>query len=603
MRLTVVRYRPANCYWRSVCRERAGMIARPMVAILTIALMVATQGASWASSDSRADVWASQGWPLLENFCVDCHSAEFQEAEVDLSLLQDMAGIVKHPELATHAINLIRFGAMPPEDALLPNDDERRKLADLLDEIVFSATCDLRPKPGRITARRLNRVEYNHAIRDIFGVDLRPADIFPSDEVGGGFDNNADVLSVSPMLMDKYLDAAEQVAQDLLLDPDTLPVIERTFAGTHLNILGDFKIGRFGEQYFASDSLAWIEFETPADGHYQLTIRGSSSTPIDPDNDNRSSGVDRKDFETRTAITDQDGRLLGIADFRYRGRSGRSSTDQMWIKLSAGKHRLFVIPTTELRSDTDGDSKEAAKWQVGDSIWPQVAEWSEDDILSSVRPDNVSLEPDDELELEKHPTKISQVIIKGPRVDDRGDLPESHQRLVRRRPSSRGDGFARQYSNLANAARDTLEPLMRRAFRRSITKDEMEPYVGLVAEATERGGSFTVGLQNAITAMLVSPQFLFRVEQPSERDIKAAFKEAAPGSDVAVKLTPSQLVSRWSFFLWSSVPDEELLRLADRDELRKRDQRQWQIKRMLADPKSQSLADHFAKQWFGLGGL
>src|SRR6056297_2454366 len=188
---------------------------------VAVCLLLGIQPWSIAEADVDQSVkqWEQTGWPLLESFCVDCHSPDYSEAEVDLTLLKTLEGVREHGDLATQVIGMIRFGAMPPEDAELPTPDERRELADRLDNLVFHSTCDLRPRPGKTTARRLNRAEYNHAIRDLFGMDLRPADRFPSDEVGGGFDNNADVLSLSPMLMDKYLTAAEFVTSQIIVDP------------------------------------------------------------------------------------------------------------------------------------------------------------------------------------------------------------------------------------------------------------------------------------------------------------------------------------------------------------------------------------------------
>ena len=165
--------------------------------------------ASGAELSEAAKKWSTEGWPLLKRFCLDCHNADTREAELDLSPFRSFESLESGAASMQRVLEMVRFGAMPPEDAELPSDKDRKKLVTALDRTMFAVTCDLRPRPGSVTARRLNRAEYNHSIRDLFGIDLRPADSFPSDEVGAGFDNNGDVLSLSTMLIEKYLGAAE----------------------------------------------------------------------------------------------------------------------------------------------------------------------------------------------------------------------------------------------------------------------------------------------------------------------------------------------------------------------------------------------------------
>ncbi|MEM1225612.1 MAG: DUF1588 domain-containing protein [Planctomycetota bacterium] len=559
----------------------------------------------WANG--AAGLWQSSGFPLLETYCLDCHNGDFREADVDLSPLQTRDGIAANPDLAMHAINMIRFGAMPPEDADVPNDQDRRLLADSLDELVYQTTCDLRPQPGKITARRLNRAEYNHAIRDLFGIDLRPADRFPSDEVGGGFDNNADVLSVSTMLMDKYLDAAESVASAIVVDPEELPTINSTSAGVDLNILGEFRVGRFGEHYVAPDSALFVDVNVPVEGSYQFDFRGSPSTPSQSDPENlRVAKEDNDDADTVTAILDSSGLLIAIAKTRFRGPSGRMDSATFRLRLDEGQHRLFVCPTTRQAKSVDRERDE--RWRVGESVWKDKTRWSTQQMLAAVRDANENIRPHFNIQYENYPFKIHSFRVSGPSPRDRGDLPPTQREILRSEPRYRSEALReKDFVNIESSARQCLRPIARRAFRGPVSDDQLQPYVDLVLESIRRDESFIEGLQSAITGILVSPRFLFRIELPDESQIRAAKADvgetADPSDHLAVPLSSGQLASRLSFFLWSSLPDDALLSAADRDTLRDPKRRREQVRRMLGDSKSRSLAEQFATQWFGLGGL
>ncbi len=138
-----------------------------------------------AAAELKPD-WQSQGWPLVQKFCVDCHNQDLAEAELDLTPFADPKHATEHGAAWNRVLAMVRFGAMPPEDAALPTDEERKLLTQSIDQALYSATCDLRPKAGRVTARRLNRTEYRHSIRDLFGIDYNVNDSFPTDDVGGG---------------------------------------------------------------------------------------------------------------------------------------------------------------------------------------------------------------------------------------------------------------------------------------------------------------------------------------------------------------------------------------------------------------------------------
>ncbi|EMI47423.1 DUF1592 domain-containing protein [Rhodopirellula sp. SWK7] len=552
-----------------------------------VAIWVALTGDFATGADAPAQTqaqiaasqWGSRGWPLLETYCIDCHSSDYAEAEVDLSDFKTLDGVQRHSELAVHVISMIRFAAMPPEDAELPETAERRELADLLDALVFHATCDLRPRPGRTTARRLNRAEYNNAIRDLFGVDVRPADTFPSDEVGGGFDNNADVLTLSTMLMDKYLTAAEDVTSQLIVDPDTLVQINKTFAGETLYVVGDTRTGSFGQRYVAPDGFAWFDVEIPVRGEYSIEVRGSSRIA--------SHGA------ALVAMHTTEGTLR--ATFELEHRDGRSDEDfdSARITLDAGTHRLFFQRSTTPANQLD-ELKKTDDWQIGESVSPRFAELSDESLNESRSVDAETLKPERGVNEDEFPIRYRSVVVKGPRASTRSDLPPGQKQLLGRMPERRHN----RYVDVEKATRNCLRPLMRRAFRGEVNDDDITPYVNAVKEITDRGDSYYEAIRVAISAVLVSPRFLFRIEVPESDEQRELAR-----SGEAIPLSSNQLASRLSFFLWSSVPDDSLLDAAKRDELTNREKMLRHVRRMLADPKSNSLGSQFARQWFALGNL
>ncbi|MEM9826960.1 MAG: DUF1592 domain-containing protein [Planctomycetota bacterium] len=509
--------------------------------------------------------WKQEGWPLLQTYCLDCHNEDYQEAELDLSVYADIESWIAKPEggqSGKRVLDMIRFGAMPPEDAELPSDDERKKLGDLLDEAMYGLVCDDTVRPGKVTARRLNKNEYNHAIRDLFGMDLRPADAFPSDEVGAGFDNNGDILSVSPMLLEKYLTAAESIAQKVVIDPDTLPRLDVDLSPDKLWVIGDVRNGSFFGRFLAPDALTAVQFDVPYDGRYKLETFGGSSV--------------KGDKEYRLAICDSQGRLVALMKHNFYGGGGRADHESFDLELKAGKSSFYCIPIE--------DDRELV---VGETVIEEAQEVSAEALAQAQQNATEPLQKSPKFKPEEFPFMLRKVILRGPKKMPRHLFPPSQFELTRKMPRRRRD----RWDDVAAAARESLRPLMQRAFRRPIDDAELEPYVKLAEDRTQQSGDYFTGLRSAITAILVSPSFLFRVEAPED--------DAPVDKDGNYRLNDWQMASRLSFFLYSSIPDERLLDDAFKGKLD--DQRvSDHVQRMLSDPKSDALATEFAEQWLGL---
>ena len=463
------------------------------------------------------DVFREEMLPFVEKFCSDCHNADDAQGGLDFSkyAASSSEDIIKGKarEHWQTVLAMLETGAMPPVDVDQPPKEQREKLTVWLEDALFNLDCELIGDPGRVTVRRLNRAEYNNTVRDLLGVDFRPADNFPSDDVGYGFDNIGDVLSLSPLLLEKYLDAAESVALD------AVPVYsekERTrrFAGNDLKNKSRYNLG--GEFW----SMPWsgelfFSFDAKVDGDYEVAIRARE----DPAGDESAK---------------MDLRLDGKAAKSFVVKGRKPSIHRTTLSLTRGEHRIGVAFTNDFYKEGVGDRNlHVAHVEV---VQPLIRE------------------------------QLSRFII---------DWPQESGRSIR------------------ESAAMSLEPFLRRAFRRSPTDDEVQKYAGVVDMVVADGESFEFGMQLAVQAVLVSPSFLFRVESDERPDDPMAERG----------LTDFELASRLSYFLWSSMPDDELLDLAERGELRQPETLRQQTIRMLTDGKSQAIVDNFAEQWLNLRSL
>jgi len=422
--------------------------------------------------------------------------------------------------------------------------------------------------PGRVTARRLNRNEYNNTIRDLLGVDVRPADDFPQDDSGYGFDNIGDVLSMSPALMEKYVTAAERVARLALFGPAPMkPTVTR--------LRSDGRRVREARAVPAEYDITGLSlpnafhaiYRVPVDGEYVVRtvlagIRPKASEPItvslwidqqevrslthDPEA-SASFGVDRQDFGGQTA------------EFRVTLTSG-----DRWLAVAIPR----IYEGLPARYGGPNPSKRPS---------PPPAAKPEDIPLNGAR--------------------VNFVEIAGPYSQAAGPSRESVEKIYT--CGHGNDGHRR------SCAVRVVADLARRAFRRPIGQRELDKFVGLVrlAERQERSafargsGSelrrtspFKEGLAVGIQALLVSPDFLFRIE----RDTRTA---------AAHPITQRELATRLSYFLWASTPDVELRRAADRGTLGNPRVLASEVRRMLRDPKARALAEHFGGQWLQFRAL
>ncbi len=469
------------------------------------------------------DVYREDVVPLVKKFCLECHGSEKQESDVAFHKYKTAEQIAQDEKTWKTVIEMLRTGAMPPEDKPQPSQEEREKLVRWIEATIYHVDCDAPPDPGRVTIRRLNRAEYNNTVRDLLGVDFKPADDFPSDDVGSGFDNIGDVLSLPPLLMEKYLAAAETIAEKTILATPPVKLADTKKEGNALQGDGAAEL-RGGRWAIISAGSVKAEFTLPRAGEYALRAiaSGDKAGGASPELEMQ---LDRKKVKV----------------FSVNAPREKERPYEIRQRLTAGKHEL------------------TARF-INDFYDKDIPDRSQRDRNLYV----------DSLE------------ISGPLDIKLEEYPASHRNLILELP---GDNVA-----VREAAQKNLKNLLSRSFRRKATDDEINRFTCLVEESVEKGDSFEQAMQVALTGVLVSPHFLFRVERDPKPDDSKAQHE----------LADYELASRLSYFLWSSLPDNVLFADATNGNLTDERILIHHVRRLLKDPRSDALVQNFAMQWLNL---
>ncbi len=459
--------------------------------------------------------------PLLENYCYKCHAGTKKKGGVVLDGFDSAASAVKDPKTWETVLENIRTSTMPPDDEdKQPKIEERELLMKWIESAVFASDPD-RPDPGRVTIRRLNRAEYNNTIRDLVGVNFEPADDFPADDSGYGFDNIGDALTVPPVLFERYLAAAEKVMSAAILnDHKPRPEIVQVAL---LKITGGPDKGNTDSARRIDERESQLEIDLPVAGEY--TVRFEAAAP--------KVGPDATRMEMKF-----DG--LGVTIPHLTAVGGGSARLIAKVRVTTpGSHTLSMRLANQLAQPEMVKGKPVKR--------------------------SITLR---KLEFISPPQPVK--------------APETQLRLF-----SPGRG----QPSLDASARAILSHFASRAFRRPLTPQEVERFMFIYRTAGQKRGNFEQSVQTALTAVLVSPHFLFRGEFQAEPDNP---RNAYPVNEWA-------LASRLSYFLWSTMPDAELFAQAQAGTLRKN--LDAQVRRMIRDPKSRALIENFAGQWLQIRNL
>jgi hypothetical protein len=503
---------------------------------------------------SRTPEAALEGqWAMLGRYCVDCHNDA--ELTADLSFERKLpANVHADPGVWEEVLRKLKIGAMPPREQPQPEAQARVQFVTAL-ERTLDAAAAAKPYAGATTMHRLNRAEYANAVRDLLGVEANLAEQLPSDGGDFGFDNIAEVLTTSPFLLERYLTVALRVA--------------------------DMAVGN-AEAVVTATSYR-VAFELTQDKHLEGMPLGT-----------RGGTMVRHTFPGDAEYVFS-GRLVRGVEEGYFGIEGHDRPHEFLILVDGKTVFSSEVGGTEDHELSVAEGINVAMFAIDDKMTSppipitagphEVAfTWRE----RSTREQN-AWEPGLRASLEAHnPSgmpRLENGLIEGPyNATGISDTP-SRDRVFVCRPASEAEEPA--------CAEEILATLAKRAFRRPVNADDIEAALAFYNDARADGGDFDRGIHAALSRILVSPFFLFRVESDSP-DVPA-------GSNHVIN--DFELASRLSFFLWSSIPDDALLDLAESGQLRDAEVLETQVRRMLADRRSDALVENFVGQWLQLRNL
>ena len=477
----------------------------------------------------------------IDRYCLSCHDERLETAGVRLDLI-DVANVTEGAEVLEKVVRKLRTGTMPPANMPQPSAEARSAMVSWLETSLDDAAAAV-PNPGRTeTLRRLNRTEYQNSIRDLLSLDIDAASLLPPDESGYGFDN-VNVGDLPPALLDRYISAAQKISRlavgstqtslqsDIIRVPPDLTQ-EEHIAGLPIGTRGGVS----------------VSYTFAQDGEYDIQIRlarnrtGNVGGLRDVEAQPLELLLDREIVETFLVVR-PNGPDHSVVDEYFKIR----------IPVTAGPHDVGVT------------------FPKQSSALLETARQPLQSHFNEIR--HPRLTP-----------AIYQVSITGPYAPQGVDDTPSRRQIFVCRPTEPNEEQA--------CAKEILSTLMRRAYRRPVSDADVEGPMAFYREGRSEG-DFDAGIGKALSAVLMNPEFLFRVELDADG---VASGDAYPISDI-------ELASRLSFFLWSSLPDDELLDAAVRGELSRPDELERQARRMLADARSYNLATNFAGQWLLLRNL
>jgi hypothetical protein len=480
----------------------------------------------------------------------------------------DLQNPAARPALWEDVVRKLHHRQMPPLGEARPDAAEYERVVAELTAALDRAAVE-RPDPGRTdTFRRLNRTEYQNAVRDLLALEIDATDLLPNEEPSHGFDN-VTVGNLSPTLLDRYISAAQKIARLALGTPRPFP------GGDTFRVRPDVTQEEHVEGLpIGTRGGALIPYVFPLDGEYEIQIR------LARDRNEQVEGL-RRPHEVEVLIDRE-----RVANFTVRPPGADKNAE------GVDAHLKFRVPV------------KAGPREVGVTFPKDPSALLETDREPFVARFNMHRHP-------RTAPALYQVSITGP-FDAKGPGETPSRRLIfggvgpqrvielpadaavaRADAARRHSGAIPSAADEATRAREILTPLLRRAYRRPVTADDLRKPMEFFHTGSAEGAGFEAGIERAIEAILVSPQFLFRIENAP----------SGLASGTVYRLGEFELASRLSFFLWSSLPDDELLAAAGRGELSRPETLERQVRRMLADDRARNLVTNFATQWLHLRGL
>ena len=490
---------------------------------------------------------------LLERYCVTCHNDNLRTAGFSLESL-DLGNIGADAEAWEKVVLKLRAGMMPPAGRSRPDRETYDRLASFLETDLDRAAA-ASPDPGHSDAlRRLNATEYGNAIRDLLALEVDVTDLLPADDSSAGFDN-VGLGGLDPGRMERYLSAAQKVSRLAMGAPVRSPVADTFIVPSDLNQEVHVEGLPFGTRGGSA-----VRYNFPVDAEYEIRAELGKSW-----NSNRIGGL-RKPHDVVFTLDGEPLKVLTVEPVSRRDPSALSADQYSQPDRPADADLFVRIPVT------------AGPHVVGAAFVSQgsgVIERRRQPFLKV----HITVGGD-----QRTQPGVYSVTVTGPfDATGPGDTP-SRQRILTCRPATAGEERA--------CAEEILSTLARRAYRRPAIAADLDTLLEFYEEG-RAAGDFDAGIEMALRRLLVSPEFLFRIERDPEG--------AAPNA--AYRISDPELASRLSFFLWSSIPDDELIAAAAAATLRDPGVLERQVRRMLADPRAEALVTNFAAQWLYLRNL
>ncbi|MDQ6698954.1 MAG: DUF1592 domain-containing protein, partial [Acidobacteriota bacterium] len=502
---------------------------------------------------------------FVQKRCVACHNATVTSGGINLSAYRDAKTFAQNREIWERVLAKVKTGEMPPPPLPKPPAAEIHAVTSWLESEFARQDNSVAPDAGLVAARRLNRAEYNNTVRDLLGVDIHPGDDFPQDQAAFGFDNISDALNISSVLLEKYADAAERSVRTALFGPEKLkPSMTHYPFPVRLNDTRGkapkLDLTNYDLTGLSTRHAAHVMHRFPVEGVYSFRLVLNGHRPNQSMPAHVGFWIDGKLIQDiEVDATDLEGQ---VQELRTKVTAGDRLLSASYLKEYNGLPPSYNGPEPSTRPPTA-------------LITPRGALIAQD--IETLR---------------KFGTKIKTDAIET-RIDHRFesiDVGGPFEQVTG--PSSESLGHVlvcghRSGRHTASCARLIVTNFAQRAFRRPLQPEEADKYLSLFTLARKQGDAFNEGIAAALEGVLVSPNFLYRIERTVQ---PSATQASIPVGDY-------ELASRLSYFIWSSMPDAELLRLAGEHRLRKPPVLDAQVRRMLRDEKARALVENFAGQW------
>jgi len=541
---------------------------RLALALTLLSLCPPSSGAVAAQAPVAPAAGPSSQRALVDKYCVTCHNKRTKQAGLELDSI-DVDHIAQSPDVWEKVVRKLRNGAMPPVGLPRPDDQALNGFTNWLEQALDTHAAAA-PDPGRPAVHRLNRTEYTNAIRDLLALDIDGGALLPADTTGFGFDNNADVLSVSPGLLERYLGAARKISRLAVGDPTIKPGLQ-TYSLPYMVLLQDSRMSE--DLPFGSRGGAVIKHVFPVDGEYEIKVTMQRAyLDTEPRGLPTKEMVDIRIDGVRQALLPIGG-PEAVGPNPYASNDMKRAADEklrIRLRVTAGTHAIGV--TFQQRT-----------WYqegLGPSRFPAASFGRQSAKATSTGFGRVEM-------------SVDTLHIEGPFEGTTPANSASRRALFVCTPPATAAARRTTASAAETAcAQRILTRVARRAYRRPVRAADTKALMGFFAAGYAKSG-FDGGLELALERVLVSPYFIYRTESDPP--------QAKPG--VPFRISDVELASRLSFFLWSSIPDDTLLDLATAGRLKNPAVLEQQVTRMLADPRSGAMIDNFFGQWLFLRNM